>query len=907
MKLGESSVSESEPSKPLPPAQLIDRETLAKRLSHCNDTHRVAELRTILAEANSTLNECYRQNLDISDIVSSRAHLVDLVLDWVWSSHPELQTNEIALAAVGGYGRSELMPYSDIDLLILTKKNSNRSYKEAIASFLATCWDLGLDIGQSVRSVKQCAQEARKDITVATALMESRAIAGSTELLPLMTAATTTGKVWPTKAFLKAKVEEQKGRHAKYHDVDYALEPNVKNSPGGLRDIQTIAWVTKRHFGAESFRDLTELGFLKPSEEAMIHKGQQFLWKLRYGLHYLSGRAEDRLLFNMQRELAKLFGYVDDKSSLGVEKLMKQYYRAVANLRELNDALLQHLDEAIVQAGARAKIIPLNKRFQINNGYIEVTGPQIFERFPFALLEIFVLMAQDPKIEGIRASTIRLLRENRRLIDNDFRHDLRNLTLFMELLRSPHHMALHLRRMARYGILGRYLPEFGQITGQMQHDLFHIYTVDAHTLQVVENMRRLYRPEAEEQFPLAADIARQLPKPELLYIAGLYHDIAKGRGGDHSKLGKIDARNFCHRHRLAEWDTNLVCWLVDKHLLMSMTAQRKDISDPLVINEFAEAVGDKSHLDYLYTLTVADIRATNPDLWNSWRASLLSQLYINTLRALKAGSTDSPNSTELIRSKKALAAQQLISCGLPEERIEQIWANNPDEYFERESVNNIVWHTQEQLKAVPGKPLVAVKELEANDHPEGATLIFIHTEDAEFLFAKTTAAFERLRLNIVNARVITSLNAFCLDTYTVLEPDGKPVGANPRRIQEIETILLQSLAQTTDNIRPATYRRSRKLRYFNEPITTVLTNTPGKGYSTLEINCPDQPGILATLGKVIADNQLLIVDARITTLGERVEDIFCLKDHKGRPIIDPDVERDLLGDIENRLNERLAG
>lgn len=907
MKLDESSVSESKPSKLLPPAQLIDRETLAKRLSNCNDNHHMAELRTILAEANATLNECYRRNLDISDIVSSRAHLVDLVLEWVWSSQPELQTNEIALAAVGGYGRSELMPYSDIDLLILTKKNSNRSHKEAIASFLATCWDLGLDIGHSVRSVKQCAQEARKDITVATALMECRTIAGSTELLPLMTAATGRGKVWPTKAFLKAKVEEQKGRHAKYHDVDYALEPNVKNSPGGLRDIQTIAWVTKRHFGAESFRDLTELGFLKPSEEAMIHKGQQFLWKLRYGLHYLSGRAEDRLLFNMQRELAKLFGYEDDKSSLGVEKLMKQYYRAVANLRVLNDALLQHLDEAIVQAGARAKIIPLNKRFQINNGYIEVTDPRTFERFPFALLEIFVLMAQDPEIEGIRASTIRLLRENRRLIDNDFRHDLRNLTLFMELLRSPYHMTLHLRRMARYGILGRYLPEFGQITGQMQHDLFHIYTVDAHTLQVVENMRRLYRPEAEKQFPLAADVARQLPKPELLYIAGLYHDIAKGRGGDHSELGKVDARDFCHRHRLAEWDTNLVCWLVDKHLLMSMTAQRKDISDPMVIHEFADVIGDKAHLDYLYTLTVADIRATNPELWNSWRASLLSQLYSNTLRALKAESTYSPNSTELIRSKKALAAQQLFSRGFPEKRIEQIWANNPDEYFERETVNNIVWHTQEQLKAIPGKPLVAVKELAANDHPEGATLIFIHTEDAEFLFAKTTAAFERLRLNIVNARVITSLNAFCLDTYTVLEPDGKPVGANPRRIQEIETILIQSLAQTTDKIRPATYHRSRKLRYFNEPITTMLTNTPGKGYSTLEINCPDQPGILATLGKVIADNQLLIVDARITTLGERVEDIFYLKDYKGRPIIDPDVERDLLWDIEKHLSERLAG
>jgi len=904
VRLDEAPMSESKPSNQLP--QLIDKNTLNNRLVNCNSTQQISELRTILAEANSTLNRFYKQNLDISDIVNSRARLIDLVLEWVWCRQPGLQTNDIALIAVGGYGRGELMPFSDIDLLILTKKNNNRAYKDMIASFLASCWDLGLNLGQSVRSVKQCAQEARKDITVATALMESRTIIGSTQLLPLMIAATNTNKVWPIKDFLKAKVGEQKARHAKYHEVDYALEPNVKNSPGGLRDIQTIAWVTKRHFGAESFSDLTELGFLKPSEEAMLNKGQQFLWKLRYGLHFLSGRAEDRLLFNMQRELAELFGYEDDKSSLGVEKLMKQYYRAVANLRELNDALLQHLDEAIIQAGARAKVVHLNKRFQINNGYIEVIDPQIFERFPFALLEIFVLMAQDPDIEGIRASTIRLLRENRRLIDDDFRNDLRNLTLFMELLRSPYRMTLHLRRMARYGILGRYLPEFGQITGQMQHDLFHIYTVDAHTLQVVENMHQLYRPEAEEQFPLAAEIAKQLPKPELLYIAGLYHDIAKGRGGDHSELGVIDARGFCNRHRLAGWDTDLVCWLVEKHLLMSMTAQRKDISDPTVISEFADLVGDKTHLNYLYALTVADIRATNPELWNSWRASLLSQLYSNTVRALKNDSINSLNATELISSKKFLAKKQLLFSGFPKDKIDLIWENNPGEYFERESVKNIVWHTQEQLQSYPGKTLVAVMELEANDHSEGATQIFIHTQDAEFLFANTTAAFERLRLNIVNARIITSLHEFCLDTYTVLEPDGKPVGEDRGRIREIETTLLESLKNTASTITPATYRRSRKLRYFNEPIVTKLTNTPGKGYSTLEVNCPDQPGILATLGKVIADNQIRIIDARITTLGERVEDIFYLKDKKGHPILDPDIEGDLLEDIKNNLSVRLT-
>jgi len=904
VRLDESPRSGSESSKHL--LDFIDRDTLRTRLLKCDDARQISELRTILAEANSTLNHCYKQNLDIGDIVTSRAHLIDLLLEWVWSKQPGLQSNNIALIAVGGYGRGELMPFSDIDLLILTKKNDNKTYKDPIASFLVTCWDLGLDIGQSVRSIKQCAQEARKDITIATALMESRTIVGSAQLLSQMIAATGTNKVWPSKAFLKAKVGEQKSRHAKYHDVDYALEPNVKNSPGGLRDIQTIAWVTKRHFGAESFRNLTELGFLKPSEEAMINKGQQFLWKLRYGLHFLSGRAEDRLLFNMQWELAKLFGYEDDKSSLGVEKLMKRYYRAVANLRELNDALLQHLDEAILQVGARAKIVPLNNRFQINNGYIEVIHPQIFERFPFALLEIFVLMAHDPEIQGIRASTIRLLRENRRLIDDDFRDDLRNLTLFMELLRSPYRMTLHLRRMARYGILGRYLPEFGQIIGQMQHDLFHIYTVDAHTLQVVENMCQLYHPGTEVQYPLATEIAKQLPKPELLYIAGLYHDIAKGRGGDHSKLGMIDARNFCHRHRLAKWDSDLVCWLVDKHLLMSMTAQRKDISDPFVISEFAKMVSDKTHLNYLYALTVADIRATNPELWNSWRASLLSQLYSNTLRALRNDSTNSLNTTELINNKKALAEKQLLSSGFLKEQIDLVWDNNPEEYFERESVKNIAWHTQEQLQSGHGKTLVAVMKLEASDHSEGATQIFVHTQDAEFLFANTTAAFERLCLNIVSARIITSLHEFCLNTYTVLEPDGKPVGADPGRIQEIKATLLESLVSTVESIKPATYRRSRKLRYFNEPIIAKLTNTPGKGYSTLEVNCPDQPGILATLGKVIADNQIRIVDARITTLGERVEDIFFIKDKKGRPIIDPDIERDLLEDIKNNLSARLA-
>ena len=767
-------------------------------------------------------------------------------------------------------------------------------------------WDIGLEPGHSVRSFKQCKQEALKDITVATALMESRTLIGPLDLHEKMLALTNNKRVWPTKKFLRAKLDEQIERHDKYHDVDYALEPNVKTSPGGLRDIQTIAWVTRRHFGAVSFADLVELGFLKPSEEAMINKGQQFLWKLRYGLHYLEGRSEDRLLFDKQRELARLFGYEDDEKSLGVEKLMKQYYRAVANLREVNDVLLQHLDEAILRAGEKDKIKPLNNRFQVRNDYIEVVNPTVFERNPSALLEIFVLMAQNPSIEGIRASTIRLLRENRKLIDDDYREDIRNVSFFMELIRSPHKMAFQLRRMARYGILGRYLPEFGQITGQMQHDLFHIYTVDAHTLQVVENMRRFLREEAEEQFPVAAKIARNLPKLELLYIAGLYHDIAKGRGGDHSELGKVDAENFCRRHRLSDWDAKMVVWLVDKHLLMSMTAQRKDINDPDVVQEFGELMGDKLHLDYLYAMTVADIRATNPELWNSWRAALMTQLYLNTSRAFRRGLENTVDREERIADKRESARQILLENGMQEESIEKIWTNAAEEYFVRESRDNIVWHT-EAIEAFDGEgPLVSIRDIESDSANEGATQIFIYTKNGDFLFANSTAAFEKLNLNIHGARIFTSANDHCMDTYTVLETNGKPVGDNPRRLSEIKSVLNQSLLKGHSPVSPARVRRSRKSKYFSKPIETAFLNTADKPYSTLELNCPDQPGILACVGKVFAENEVNLQDARITTLGERIEDLFFITDKSGKPLSDNSMKEKLQDEIRSELEDRLA-
>ncbi|MEX2130842.1 MAG: [protein-PII] uridylyltransferase, partial [Pseudohongiellaceae bacterium] len=711
--------------------------------------------------------------------------------------------------------------------------------------------------------------------------------------------------IWPIKKFFKAKWDEQIARHKKYDDIDHALEPNIKTSPGGLRDIQTIAWVAKRHFDARNFHDLVELGFLLPSEEKLLEQGQRFLWKLRYGLHLLDGRREDRLLFDKQRDLARLLGYQDDQNSLAVEKLMQSYYQAVADLRALNDVLLQHFDEAILRAGEKEVIVPLNKRFQIRNGYIEVTSPVIFSRFPFALLEIFVLMAQTPAIQGVRAATIRLIRDNWNLIDDTFRNDIRNVSLFMELLRSSHMLALQLRRMARYGILGRYLPEFGRITGKMQHDLFHIYTVDAHTLQVIQNMRRFLYPEAEQNFPVAAHVARHLPKPELLYIAGLYHDIAKGRGGDHSTLGMEDAENFCHRHRLSAWDTRLVSWLVNKHLFMSMTAQRKDISDPEVIHEFAVVVGDKLHLDYLYAMTVADICATNPNLWNAWRAALLRQLYLSTKRALRLGLENPVDRAERISDKQQTALPKLLDKHIPESAVRDIWSNANDEYFVRESAANIVWHT-ECIHAHKGNdPLVAVKDTLENT-VEGATRIFIYMPNKEFLFANSTAAFEKLNLNIQNARIFTSSNDYCMDTYTVLEGNGKPVGARPDRIAQIIRVLKEYLKDNKSYVKPVGIRSSRKLKSFGHHVEAEILNSKGKLFSTLEINCPDQPGILASVGKIFADNGIHLRDARITTLGERVEDLFYITDSDNQPLHDPALISKLQDEIKTSLEQRFA-
>jgi len=665
--------------------------------------------RDTLKAASQTLQTRFLAGEPVGILVQQRSHLMDELLTRAWSLFIPPNAQGCALVAVGGYGRGELHPASDIDLLVLLADESPEEHQEGIEQFLTFLWDLGLTVGHSVRTVTECREQAIQDITVMTNLMESRLLTGDRECYLQMCAATDAEHIWPVNAFFTAKLEEQRQRHRKYHDTAYNLEPNVKEGPGGLRDIQVISWVARRHFGAASLQELVSHGFLTPSEYEDLSSGQAFLWRVRYALHNLSDREEDRLLFDYQATLAKQLGYQDDDHHMAVENFMREYYCNITMLSRLNEMLLQLFQEAILLQHSPVKLEPINKRFRIRNGFIEVTHYKVFAHQPFALLEIFLHLQQQPRILGVRAATIRLIREYRHLIDDDFRNDLRCRSLFMEILRQPRGITHELRRMNRYGILAAYFPAFGRIVGQMQYDLFHVYTVDDHILMVLRNLRRFTVAEFTREFPLCSRIIKTIPKLEILYLAALFHDIAKGRGGDHSELGVQDAVTFCHHHGLSEFDTSLVAWLVRHHLLMSVIAQHKDISDPEVIADFAHLMGDRLHLDHLYLLTVADIRGTNPTIWNSWKDSLLINLYKACSKFLQRGLEQAVDRQECVRENQQAALELLPQ--LPMDRLQDLWRSLEHDYFMRHSADEIAWHSQAILNhGQTDQPLVVIRE-----------------------------------------------------------------------------------------------------------------------------------------------------------------------------------------------------
>ncbi len=868
-------------------------------ISLSNQPLAIAEFRGVLDSGDAALKIRFAANEPVEELVRDRAHLVDLVLLRAWHLHGTAHTHELALIAVGGYGRGELHPCSDIDVSVLLPKSMGTDWQASLERFLTFLWDIGLEVGHSVRTIDDCQQESLGDISVATTLLEARLLCGPELLYLAMKKALAPDHIWSAAAFYEAKVKEQQVRHLRFHDTGYNLEPNVKASPGGLRDIQTIAWVAKRHFGADTLDELVAHGFLTRHELVKLKNAQSFLWKIRFALHVLTGRREDRLLFDHQIKLAQQFGYEDATFTLAVEQFMQRYYRTVMDISLLNEMLLQLFAEAIVNPSPSAPQ-PLNSRFQVRADYLEIINDEVFLRTPSAILELFQLLQENPAVKGVRAETIRVLQRHLDLIDEEFRQNPRNHRLFIEILRAPQGVTRGFRRMNLYGVLGRYIPAFGRIVGRMQYDLFHAYTVDAHTLFVLRNLRRLALPRFEHEFPKLSALFNTLPRPELAYLAALFHDIAKGRGGDHSELGAVDAEAFCLEQGLSRYDARLVSWLVRHHLLLSVTAQKKDIADPEIVNEFARRVGDQTHLDYLYMLTVADVRGTNPKLWNTWKASLFEEFYQRTRRALRRGLESPIDQEELIAETQLEARSLLQRDGVSGADVERVWKSLTTTYFLRHTAEEIAWHTSllAGRDAFDEEPLVAVRQ----ETGRGGTAIFSYTPRRQNSFARATAVLDQMGLTILDARITPTSNGFSVETYLVLEDTGGAI-TDRTRIHEIEQGLWRKLREEPTAPVVVTRRAPRQVRMFMTPTQISFTDDPRNQRTVLELVASDRPGLLSEVGKTFMNERVNLHGARISTVGERAEDVFYLSDNREQALDEPArarVEAALIAALDRR-------
>jgi [protein-PII] uridylyltransferase len=871
------------------PVIVLDAKDSAAKLAELRDF-----LRSGLETADGKLAQRFWKGEDVVQLVHSRAWVVEQLLLLAWRRLVPY-TDAISLVAVGGYGRGELHPNSDVDLLIILGDDVLETIPSAqIEAFVQLLWDAGFYLGHSVRTVEQCAEDAECDVVTATTFMESRLLAGSMSLLNRMVVATSADRIWNAKAFFSAKFEEQKQRHRRYHETAYNLEPNIKEGPGGLRDIQMISWVARRHLGSQTLHGLVEHGFISESEHRDLVGGQHLLWRIRYALHLLAGRAEDRLLFDFQRQIAERFGFTDSETTLAVEQFMQLYYRTVMRLERLNESLLQLLQEALMSSGDD-RVEDLTAEFRARNGYIELRHEQAFLRRPVALMELFVLLAKNENLQGVAASTIRAIRDHLYLVDDQFRGDPQVSRCLLELLRQPEGVYTQLQRMNRYGLLAALIPAFGKIVGRMQYDLFHVYTVDQHTLFVVRNLRRFAYGKYQDRFPHTRSVFKRIAKPELLYLAAIFHDIAKGRGGDHSELGAVDAADFCALLEIEPSEGEMVTWLVQHHLAMSQTAQRKDLSDPQNIQTFAELVDNTRYLDHLYLLTVADIAGTSPKLWNNWKNKLLWELYLATGDALRRGLENPIKRATRIRETRAAALSRLLRRGVQAEAVNALWATLPEYAFWRLSPDQLEWTTETVVTERGEHGQIAVRPVQ----PHGVSELLVFVPDHPGLFAAITATLDEMGLDVMSARVLTTNDGWSYDLFQLMDQHGNVLN----EIDALELVQRLQVA-TADGAPPEPVQRTipRKLRHFKSVSEIHFTLDPDGEGSVLHLRCNDRPGLLSRVAAAIHEQDIQVHNARIATFGERVEDTFLISDINHRPLTRE--SRDALAhSIQQQLDE----
>jgi [protein-PII] uridylyltransferase len=832
----------------------------------------VAELRAAFRDGKQAIVAHFLQSRPTTTAATSLlrtlARHVDATLRALWSLHA--MPEAAALAGVGGYGRGELFPHSDVDVLLLLPDGTADAPArpaEDVERFITACWDIGLEIGSSVRTVGECVTEAQRDVTVQTALLESRPIAGSRRLYARFRRAT--DAALDPKAFLRAKTLEMQQRHVKYENTPYALEPNCKESPGGLRDLHVLIWIARAAGLGRTWRELAARRLLTPFEEVQLRKQEGTLKLIRARLHAVARRREDRLVFDLQTAVAETMGLKPVHAQRPSEVLMHRYYWAAKAVTQLNQILLLNIEERI--AGSEdSPMRPINARFLDRGGMLEVAHDGLYAEYPHAILETFLVYAQTPGIKGLSARTLRALYNARHLMDGTFRRDPINRELFMDLLRQPAGITHAFRLMNQTSVLGRYLWVFRRIVGRMQHDLFHVYTVDQHILMVLRNVRRFFIPEHAHEYPFCSQLAAQWEAPWILYVAALFHDIAKGRGGDHSVLGARDVRRFCREHEVTRADTAFIEFLVRHHLTMSRIAQKEDLSDADVITGFAKLVGSERRLTALYLLTVADIRGTGPKVWNAWKGKLLEDLYRLTLRALGGAH---PNLDAEIEVRKQEARQILaLHSALPGTE-EPLWETLDVSYFARHDAAEIAWHARALWRHIK----TAMPVVQVRPSPVGEGLqVLVYSPDRRDLFARICGYFDSSGFSIQDAKVHTTRAGYALDTFQVVS--ARLEGATPADyrglISLVETQAAAALASEGPLPEPGRSRVSRRVRSF--PVVPRVALAPDERAQRwlLSVSASDRTGLLYAIARVLARHHVNLQLAKVTTLGERVEDTF---------------------------------
>jgi [protein-PII] uridylyltransferase len=823
----------------------------------------IAEFKTRLQAGSEQLRIAFERHGASRVLLRGRSRLVDDVLKTLWSRFA--MPPSLALVAVGGYGRGELFPSSDVDLLLLVPEDIGTPIQSRLEQFIGLTWDIGLDIGHAVRTADECLHEAERDITVQTSLLEARYLAGSRRLCRAFMAALK-AQIDP-ESFLHAKRLEQEERYARYNDTPYSLEPNCKESPGGLRDLQNVLWISRAAGLGSTWRDLARHGLITRGEAVHLTRIENFLRGVRIRLHLLAGRREDRLIFDHQEALARACGCLPTSARRASEVLMQRYYRNAKAVTQLNTILLQNLG-ALLQPAPSGIAVVLNENFQVDRELLDVRTEDVFEREPGAILESFMLMQQHPEIAGMSARTLRALWRSRKLIDGKFRREPRHRAQFLSLFQQQRGLVHEFRRMNQWGILGRYLPTFGRIVGQMQHDLFHVYTVDQHILQVMRNVRRFVMPEFAHEYSLCSQLIVAFEDHWLIYVAALFHDIAKGRGGDHSQLGKSDALRFCRQHGMSAEDTELVVFLVEHHLTLSAVAQKQDLADPDVIGALARLVGTERRLTALYLLTVADIRGTSPKVWNAWKGKLLEDLYHATRRLLRGATAQQALGLD---ERREGALRLLRFYGLRPKVEEALWRQLDTVYFLRHDAEEIAWHTRHlYFRPQSADPVVKAR---VNQIGEGLQ-VMVYTHDQPELFVRLCGFFARLGYSIADAKIHTTRHGYALDSFVLLDPLNQ-LGYRDT-IGLIEHDLVERLSSYALPDQPANGRLSRQVRHF--PITPEVNIRPDEkgNHHVMSVKAADRTGLLFSVARVLARHQIDVHTAKIATLGERVEDTFLI-------------------------------